>query len=288
MTDAILEMKLPVPYITSGKCTATEHILPDGHIDWVYVLRLWVHEMRDQHNNPLFAPCIVFFDDTWAMVGPLGDLEQARKTCHRLAALHDSAVSDNTRPERPKFFAPEEMTVDVMLSDLGDVLPGDPWAWHETDGRFRLNLAALGADVALELTDRGLDAGQKVAVLDKLLAEIEKVFRACDTIQPHLVRGYIEKTRKAALIWIRETAEIDADEIETPEDDGRTLVDEIRRDGVTVQEALDLLQKQVAALYHDMRWTDGTLIEDRYDRAVRAFNAGADRIIYFAQKGLSK
>ncbi|GBQ28452.1 hypothetical protein AA0472_2710 [Acetobacter estunensis NRIC 0472] len=233
MNDAILEKKLPVPHIKSGKCTATEYIVSDGLIDWTSALHLWVHGMHDQHNNPLFAPCVVFFDDTWAMVGPLGDLEQARKTCHRLAAIHDSTVSDNTRPERPKFFTPEEMTVDVMLSDLGDVLPGDPWAWNETDGRFRLNLAALGADVALGLTDRGLDAGQKIAALDKPLAEIEKVFRSCDAIQPHLVRSYLEKIRQAAMVWIRETS-FHTDELETPEDDGRMLVDEIRRDGVTV------------------------------------------------------
>ncbi|BCK76490.1 hypothetical protein AA0242T_2299 [Acetobacter aceti NRIC 0242] len=287
MSVSNLSLKLPVPYLQSGK-DAPEGVVDDAVIDWSLVLRLWVQPMVvDQNEQPVYAPCAVFLDDTWVRVGPVGSLGCVRIVCQRMAAIHDKGVSDETLPAIPGALNPNDMIVDVSPSELGDCLPGDPWWWDERHKTFKLNLAALGFDLALGLLERDLTEAGKIELLDVTLEYIETLFRTCDTIQPHLVRGYLEKTRKAALVWIRETS-FPADEMETPEDDGRMLVDEIRRDGVTAREALILLQKQIEALYQDPCWPYGRLVKGQEDRALRAYNAGADRIIYFTQKELSK
>ena len=287
MISSNLLLKLPVPYLQSGK-DASDGIVDDGVIDWSLVLRLSVMPIIDQDERTFYVPCAVFLDDTWVKIGPVGDLEYARTVCQRMAAIHDQSVRDSTLAPIPATLNPNDMVVDVHQSDIGGDLPGDPWWWDERHKAFKLNLAALGTGIAIPLLEKDLDEAGKVGMLDVALEYLETIFRECDVIQPHLVRGYVEKTRKAAMIWIREATDFDADDIETPEDDGRILIDEIRRDGVTAGEALILLQKQIEALYQDPCWPYGRLVAGQDDRAVRAYNAGADRIIYFTQKELSK
>lgn len=83
-------------------------------VDWSVVKRLAVLDMLNADDRPvLFAPIVVWADDTWARLTETLDIETARKTCARLSALHDTPVQDWTRP------AP------VTLSDEGFLLEAE-------------------------------------------------------------------------------------------------------------------------------------------------------------------
>jgi len=274
---------LPRPTLTSGKCTSYE-VAPEGEIDWSMVRDLWVQSMsleRDGHVSRVYAPCVVFLDGTWLPIGPMGDLGAARHLCHRWSAIHDASVSDMTRPRLPAI-SPEGNLIDISPSDLGGDITDDAWSYDAKENRFRLNLACVGTDLAIKVMNHGRTLDQKIESLTPGLDRIEAIFRACEFVQPHYVRPWMEKVREAAVWWLRETDWSDADYIETPEDDGRSLADEVRKEGVTIAHGLVRLKERIVQLYKEMRWDDGTLVEDRAERAETAFKAGFDRLVYFA------
>ncbi|AQU89392.1 hypothetical protein B0W47_17735 (plasmid) [Komagataeibacter nataicola] len=274
---------LPRPTLTSGKCTSYE-VAPEGEIDWSMVRDLWVQSMsleRDGHVSRVYAPCVVFLDGTWLPIGPMGELDAARHLCHRWSAIHDASVSDMTRP-RPPAISPEGNLIDISPADLGGDITDDAWSYDAKENRFRLNLACVGTDLAIKVMNHGRMLDQKIEALTPGLDRIEAIFRACKFIQPHYVRPWMEKVREAAVWWLRETDWSDADYIKTPEDDGRSLADEVRKEGVTLDVALVRLKDRIVHLYKEMRWDDGTLVEDRAERGEKAFMAGAKRLAYFA------
>lgn len=272
---------LPKPTVTSGKCVSYD-ILPDGVIDWDYVEHLWVHPMRDENNGLIYAPCVVFLDNTWMPIGPIGTLEAARRTCFRCSALHDRGVKDKSDPPAPFGISPEGSIVDVRLFELGDSLPGDPWHYDEKTGEFRLNLIVLGVELANSILRADITLEERIADVDAKLKKVEGTFRSCDTIQPHLAKAYVAKAREAAVFWLTELqAEEDA-EVETPEEDGRSFADAVRKEGVTYEQAVLKLGKYLCDIYSNIRNEDGTPLADAEERKHKAYKAGVERLAYFA------
>ncbi|MBB2170458.1 hypothetical protein HLH36_19355, partial [Gluconacetobacter aggeris] len=201
MSGDTLQVKLPVPYLDSGNGAPLD-IVPEGIIDWCFVSHLWVLEMGSD-DGPVFAPCVVFFDNTWSKIGPIGPLETARQTCHRWAVIHDCTVQDMTRPRR-QLMSQAEATVDIEPSELDAALPGDPWSYDERTNRFRLNLACLGVEIAGKITEDDQPIDQQVAALGPGLARVESIFRRCPVIQPHYIAPWMAKVRAAAVSWLTE------------------------------------------------------------------------------------
>lgn len=277
MSKRARQMKLPVPYLSSGK-EAPQDIVPEAIIDWGSVLHLWVLEMGSD-DGPVYAPCVVFCDDTWSMIGPIGSLEAARQTCHRWAAIHDRTVRDMARPRR-QLMSQAEATVDIEPSELDADLPGDPWSYDERTDRFRLNLACLGVEIAEEVTGSDLPIDQKAEALGPGLSRVESIFRRCPAIQPHHIAPWLAKVRAAAVSWLNEMDAVDA--FETDEDLGRSMADEVRRDNVTLGEALSRLGNDIVDFYRSLPAQEGRPNEDPFSRARKAWAAGADRLSYFA------
>lgn len=274
---------LPRPSLGSGQCTSYDRA-PEGEIDWTLVRDLWVQSMsleQDGQVSRVYAPCVVFLDGTWLPIGPMGDLDAARRLCHRWSAIHDASVSDMTRP-RPPAISPEGNLVDISPADLEGDISDEAWSYDAKENRFRLNLAFVGTDLGIKVMNHGKTLDQKIEALTPGLDRIEAIFRACDVIQPHYVRPWMAIVREAAVWWLRETDWSDADYIETPEDDGCSMADEVRKEGVTLETALIRLKERIVQIYRDMRWDDGTLVEDRAERAQKAFTAGSERLAYFA------
>ncbi|MFT8643199.1 hypothetical protein [Gluconacetobacter sp.] len=281
MSKRTRQMKLPVPYLSSGK-EAPQDIVPEAIIDWGSVLHLWVLEMESD-DGPVYAPCVVFCDDTWSMIGPIGSLEAARQTCHRWAAIHDRTVRDMTRPRR-QLMSQAEATVDIEPSELDADLPGDPWSYDERTGRFHLNLVALGINIANDVLGEDRSLAQLVDALGPALTHIESIFCACGVIQPHYVAPWLARVREAAVFWLTEMDAVDA--LETDEDRGRSMADEVRRDNVTLDEALSRLVNDIVDFYRSLPAQEGRPNEDPFSRARKAWAAGADRLAYFATEAL--
>lgn len=277
MSKCAHQMKLPVPYLSSGK-EAPQDIVPEEIIDWGSVLHLWVLEMESD-DGPVYAPCVVFCDDTWSKIGPISSLEVARQTCHRWAAIHDRTVRDMTRPRR-QLMSQAEATVDIEPSELDADLPGDPWSYDEGVGRFRLNLACLGVEIAGEVTGSDLPIDQKAEALRPGLARVESIFRSCSAIQPHHIAPWLAKVRAAAVSWLTEMDAVDV--LETDEDLGRSMADEVRRDNVTLDEALSRLGNDIVDFYRSLPTQETRPNEDPFSRARKAWSAGVDRLSYFA------
>ncbi|CAP57541.1 hypothetical protein [Gluconacetobacter diazotrophicus] len=276
MMDNVLQTKLPMPYLASGK-EAPSDIVPEGIIHWGVVSHLWVLEMESD-DGPVYAPCVVFFDDTWSKIGPVSSLEAARQTCHRWAAIHDSTVRDMARPRR-QIMSQAEATVDIEPSELDADLPGDPWSYDERIDRFRLNLVALGINIANDVLGEDRSLAQLVDALGPALTHIESIFRACGVIQPHYVAPWLARVREAAVFWLTEMDAVDA--LETDEDLGRSMADEVRRGNVTLNEALSRLADDILD-YYKYQAAQEARKESPASRARTAMKAGADRLTYFA------
>lgn len=272
---------LPKPIVTSGKCTSVD-ILSDGIIDWDYVNHLWVFPMLHNNNGRIYAPCVVFLDGSWAMIGPIETLDEARQLCFRWSALHDKGVKDKSDPPAPFGVSPEGSIVDVRLFELGDSLPGYPWHYDEKTGEFRLNLIVLGVELANSALCADITLEERIADMDAKLKKVEGTLRSCDTVQPHLAKAYVAKAREAAVFWLTELqAEEDA-EVETPEEDGRSFADAVRKEGVTYEQAVLKLGKYLRDLYTNIRNEDGTPLADTEERKHKAYKAGVERLAYFA------
>ncbi|MBO1323591.1 hypothetical protein K2X14_00280 [Acetobacter sp. TBRC 12305] len=272
-----LAVLLPEPVVTSGK-NAPEGIVSDGIIDWDFVLHMWVQPMSSDTGR-VYAPCVVFLDDTWVMIGPVGTLDAARQLCYRWSALHDRAVRDQTRSPVPLPIAHEGSVVDIMPAELPGTLPGDPWVFNETERRFRLDLIKLGVDLANSAGGWSLDA--RIAQIDASLREVSGTFRSSGVVQPHLARAYLAKAREAAVFWATELQAVDDAEVETPEDMARSFVDDIRKGGITFADAYEHLTQHFTYLYGDILNTDGSVFAGRQAYARRAIEAGHARLLYF-------
>lgn len=157
---------LPDPTVTSGECVL-QGITSDGVIDWEHVCHLWVFPVNND-NGVAYAPCVVFLDNSWAMIGPIGTLEAARQLCFRWSALHDRGVCDQTRPAAPAPVVRTGRLVDVPPSELPNTLPGDPWTFNEHQNRFQLDLLQLGIGIANEA--EGITLEDRIAQVDGKIA----------------------------------------------------------------------------------------------------------------------
>lgn len=271
---------LPDPTVTSGECVL-QGITSDGVIDWEHVCHLWVFPVNND-NGVAYAPCVVFLDNSWAMIGPIGTLEAARQLCFRWSALHDRGVCDQTRPAAPAPVVRTGRLVDVPPSELPNTLPGDPWTFNEHQNRFQLDLLQLGIGIANEA--EGITLEERIAQVDAKLQEISSLFRASDVIQPHPAKTYITKAREAAVFWATEAQAIEDAEVDTPEDTARNFVDDIRKGGSTFAEAYDHLNQYIAFVYGNMTNEDGSPFADRAAYAKRAYDAGYARLQYFLKQ----
>lgn len=272
---------LPKPTVTSGKCTSV-NILSDGVIDWDYVEHFWVHPMLYDNNDRIYGPCVVFLDGSWAMIGPIGTLDEARQLCFRWSALHDRGVKDKSDPPAPFGISPDGAVVDVKMFELHDSLPGDPWCYDEKSGEFRLNLIVLGVEIGNNALRLDANLKERIAKVDAKLKDISAAFRSCEVIQPHLAKAYIAKTREAALFWLTELQADEDAEVDTPEDDGRTFADAVRKEGVTYEQAVIKLQHYIETIYDNIKNEDGTPLADAEERKTKALMAGVERLRYFA------
>lgn len=271
---------LPVPSIMSGKHSSLE-IVGDGSIDFNYVLHFWVHPMVSD-NGPIYAPCVVFLDQTWLMIGAIGTLQAARTVCHRWGSIHDKPVLDKTRPQHVPLFNPEETIVDLSVAELGFAVPGDPWHFDESTFRYKLNLAALGVEFAMAANGGSFE--DKVEDVEEASKKFATDLRSCAHVPPHLVQAYAEITRKAAIFWLSETEEITGDGVETDDDYGRALADVVRKSDVTYKEAFDTLANELFHFYSRRKGVDGKQLQCWADRCHSALEAGTERLQYFAKE----
>lgn len=122
-----------------------DDIIDPARADWSAVVRLTVMDILDANDRPvLFAPVVVWSDDTWSRLTDTFDITTARQTCARLAAIHDKPVQDWTRPASLTFPREDFMWIaarsgHVPPERMNEVPETEPqWGagWYLTDWLF--------------------------------------------------------------------------------------------------------------------------------------------------------
>lgn len=148
--------------LTTGRDCSSNTVSPDL-VDWSAVKRLTVMDMLGANNRPvLFAPVVVWADDTWARLTDTLDIATARQTCARLSAIHDKPVQDWTRPAsatfpREDFMWTAARSGHVPLHCMDEVPEAEPqWgaAWYLTDWLFLDGATDAEFEASLAETER--------------------------------------------------------------------------------------------------------------------------------------
>jgi hypothetical protein len=274
-----LAVFLPEPVVTSGKSTP-QGIVSDGIIDWDFALHMWVQPMSSDAGR-VYAPCVVFLDNTWVMIGPVGTLDAARQLCHRWSALHDRPVCDKTREPAPLPISPEGNLIDIDASAIDFPIPDHAWNFDEATRRFSLNLTVLGVEIGTDAFNICGAFEQKIAAVKETVLKVERALNASGCVQPHLLRAHTAKICEAAVFWLTELQATEDDEVETPEDTARSFVDDIRKGGITFADAYESLNRHIAYLYENARCDDGSPFAEAGAHAKRAHDAGLARLLHF-------
>ncbi|MBY4639755.1 hypothetical protein K6L44_07065 [Gluconacetobacter entanii] len=146
--------------ITSGVAISGRH--GDGFfvgadlIDWNEVRSLWIQKLGDGLQD--FIPCAVFNDGSWLALRNDGlasqkaaSVEEARKVCHRLGAIHDKAVRDSSRerPDGPSVTS-ETMSQGISADRLRQAPDGQLYGDETAVGIMLANKAYAASNTLLE------------------------------------------------------------------------------------------------------------------------------------------